>query len=195
VKDPAAALLREIRACDICAKDLEHGVRPVLQVHPSARILIAAQAPGRKVHESGVPFDDASGDRLRRWLGLARGTFYDPRRVAIVPMGFCYPGKGASGDLPPRRECAPRWREPLLALLPDVRLTVVIGQYAAAYHLPDECHGLTQAVRNWRRYWPDVVPLPHPSPTNNRWLAKHPWFEQELVPPLQRRVAEVLAGD
>lgn len=185
-------LLRELRACRLCADHLEHGPRPVVQVHPSAKILVAAQAPGRKVHATGVPFDDASGERLRRWLGLATEQFYDPRLVAIVPMGFCYPGKGASGDLPPRPECAPRWRAPLLEMLGEVRLTLVIGQYAAAYHLPDERGGLTEAVRNWRRHWPEVVPLPHPSPTNNRWLAKNRWFEAEVVPALQRRVAEVL---
>ena len=186
------ALLREIRACNLCARDLGHGVRPVLQVHPSARILIAAQAPGRRVHESGVPFDDASGDRLRSWMGLERDVFYDARRVAILPMGFCYPGKGPSGDLPPRRECAPRWRAPVLDLLRELRVTLVIGQYAAAYHLPDEREGLTHAVRNWRRYWPDVVPLPHPSPTNNRWLAKNRWFETEVLPVLRERVRDVL---
>ena len=186
-------LLREVRACRLCAEHLEHGPRPVVQLHPAARILIAAQAPGRKVHETGVPFDDASGDRLRRWLGLAPAQFYDPRQVAIVPMGFCYPGKGASGDRPPRPECAPRWRAPLLDVLKEVRLTLVIGQYAAAYHLPGERGGLTEAVRNWRRYWPELVPLPHPSPTNNRWLAKNRWFERELVPALQRRVGQVLA--
>ena len=188
------ALLREVRACNLCARDLQHGVRPVLQVHPAARILIAAQAPGRKVHESGVPFDDASGDRLRSWLGLEREVFYDARRVAIVPMGFCYPGKGDSGDLPPRRECAPRWRAPLLELLREVRLTLVIGQYAAAYHLPDERGALTEAVRDWRKYWPEVMPLPHPSPTNNRWLAKNRWFEAEIVPSLRERVREVLVS-
>lgn len=186
------SLLAEVRACTLCAGHLPLGPRPVLQLHPAARVLIAAQAPGRKVHETGVPFNDASGDRLRSWLGLTREQFYDPELIAIVPMGFCYPGKGKSGDLPPRPECAPRWRAPVLQALKQLRLTLVIGQYAAAYHLPDERSGLTQAVENWRRYWPDLVPLPHPSPTNNGWLARNKWFERELVPAVRARVAEVL---
>lgn len=186
------SLLAEVRACTLCAGHLPHGPRPVFQLHPAARILIAAQAPGRKVHETGLPFNDASGDRLRRWLGLTREQFYDSQLVAILPMGLCYPGKGKSGDLPPRRECAPRWRSPLLQALRHLRLTLVIGQYAAAYHLPQERSGLTQAIKGWRKYWPEVVPLPHPSPTNNGWLAGNPWFESELVPLLRARVAEVL---
>lgn len=190
---PAVApLLAEVRACTLCAEHLPLGPRPVLQLHPAARILIAAQAPGRKVHETGLPFNDASGDRLRGWLGLTREQFYAPELVAILPMGFCYPGKGRSGDLPPRPECAPRWRAPLLRALKQLRLTLVIGQYAAAYHLPQERSGLTQAVENWRRYWPEVVPLPHPSPRNNGWLARNRWFEQDLVPAIRAQVTEVL---
>lgn len=186
------ALLTEVRSCVACADHLPLGPRPVFQVHPAARILIAAQAPGRAVHETGVPFNDASGDRLRRWLGVSREQFYTPKLFAIVPMGLCYPGRGSSGDLPPRPECAPRWRAPLLQTLERLHCTLVIGQYAARYHLPEERVGLTQAVRHWRRYWPAVVPLPHPSPTNNGWLARNPWFEQELVPLLRSRVAEIL---
>jgi uracil-DNA glycosylase len=187
-----ASLLAEVRACTLCAEHLPLGPRPVLQLHPAARILIAAQAPGRKVHETGLPFNDASGDRLRHWLGLTREQFYDPELIAILPMGLCYPGKGKSGDLPPRPECAPRWRAPLLQTLTQLRLTLVIGQYAMAYHLPEERSGLTQAVENWRRYWPAVVPLPHPSPTNNGWLARNRWFERELVPAVRVRVSEAL---
>ncbi|WP_140634693.1 uracil-DNA glycosylase family protein [Methylibium rhizosphaerae] len=190
----AAALLAQVRSCELCAAELQMGPRPVLQLHPAARILVAAQAPGRKVHETGIPFNDASGERLRSWLGVTREQFYDPRLFAIVPMGLCYPGKGASGDLPPRPECAAHWRAPLLRLLRRLQLTLVIGQYAGAYHLPDERDGVTAAVRNWRRYWPAVVPLPHPSPTNNRWLARNRWFEQELVPHLRERVAQVIRG-
>lgn len=190
----AAALLAQVRSCELCAAELPMGPRPVLQLHPAARILVAAQAPGRKVHETGIPFHDASGERLRSWLGVTREQFYDPRLFAIVPMGLCYPGKGASGDLPPRPECAAHWRAPLLRLLRRLQLTLVIGQYAGAYHLPDERDGVTAAVRNWRRYWPAVVPLPHPSPTNNRWLARNRWFEQELVPHLRERVAQVIRG-
>jgi len=189
-----AAFLREIRGCTLCSKHLPLGPRPVLQFDPSARILIAGQAPGRKVHETGVPFDDASGERLRSWLGLSCGVFYDPKRVAILPMGFCYPGTGRSGDLPPRLECAPAWRAGLLARLNKLQLTVVIGQYAQAYHLTGKAASLTEIVRDWRAYWPNIVPLPHPSPRNNIWLARNLWFEQELIPELRRRVAQVLEG-
>lgn len=195
-RDPRAwrSLLAEVRACEHCAAHLPLGPRPVLQLHPRARILVASQAPGRKVHETGVPFDDASGERLRAWLGVTREQFYDPTLFAIVPMGLCYPGTGASGDRPPRPECAPRWREPLLHVLGGLQLTLVIGRYAADYHLPHERDGLTAAIRHWRRYWPSIVPLPHPSPANNRWLAANRWFERDLVPRLQRRVAAVLAA-
>ena len=187
------ALLAEVRACTICAAHLPLGPRPVLQIAPSARLLIAGQAPGRKVHESGVPFDDASGERLRDWLGITREVFYDPRQVAIVPMGFCYPGTGRSGDLPPRQECAPAWRAPLLSALKRLRLTLVVGQYAQAYHLPGDDAPLTARVQGWRQQWPEVVPLPHPSPRNNLWLKRNPWFEAELVPALRARVQQVLA--
>nr|WP_298827410.1 uracil-DNA glycosylase family protein [uncultured Piscinibacter sp.] len=194
VVSSVASLLSEVRACTLCAGHLPHGPRPVLQLHPSARILIAAQAPGRKVHETGIPFNDASGDRLRRWLGVTREEFYDPRRFAILPMGLCYPGKGKSADLPPRAECAPRWRAPLLQSLGTLELSLVIGQYALAYHLPGERASLTKAVQDWRTHWPTLVPLPHPSPTNNRWFAHNRWFEFGFVPLLQARVAEALHG-
>lgn len=189
---PLALLLAEIHACTICAAHLPLGPRPLLQVHPAARLLIVGQAPGRKVHASGVPFDDASGDRLRSWMGISRETFYDPTRVALVPMGFCYPGTGRAGDLPPRPECAPAWREPLLAHLGQVALTLVIGQYAQAYHLRPGARSVTEAVQVWRAHLPHVVPLPHPSPRNNRWLQRNPWFEAALLPVLRARVAEVL---
>ena len=188
------ALLAEVRRCRICADRLPLGPRPVLQLHPAARILVASQAPGRKVHETGVPFSDASGERLRGWPGLTRDEFYNPRLVAIVPMGLCYPGRGTSGDLPPRPECAPKWRAPLLASLGRLELTLAIGQYAIAWHLPDERGTLTQVVRGWREFWPQVVPLPHPSPRNNGWLAQNSWFERELVPQLRQRVAQILRG-
>lgn len=189
------ALMRDVRACTLCAAHLPLGPRPVLQAHPGARILIAGQAPGRKVHASGVPFDDASGDRLRDWMGVTREVFYDPEQVAILPMGFCYPGTGPSGDLPPRPECAPAWREKLLQHLSQVRLTLVIGQYAQAWHLPGAGSSVTAVVDAWRQHWPGVVPLPHPSPRNNVWLRRHPWFEAELLPRLRERVASVLAGE
>lgn len=187
------SLLAEVRACKLCAEQLPLGPRPIVQVHPLARILIAGQAPGRKVHETGMPFNDASGDRLRSWLGISREVFYDATQVAIVPMGFCFPGTGKSGDLPPRPECAPAWRAALLAHLKNLELTLVIGQYAQAYHLPGEVASVTEAVRAWRKDWPQTVPLPHPSPRNNLWLKRNPWFEEELVPALRKRVSEVLA--
>ena len=192
VMSTVVALLRDVRACTLCAKHLPHGPRPVLQLHPQARVLIAGQAPGRKVHASGIPFDDASGDRLRDWLGVSREVFYDAHRMAILPMGFCYPGTGASGDLAPRAECAAAWRSPLLALLKNLQLTVAIGQYALDYHLADAAGTLTDKVRAWRDHWPALIPLPHPSPRNNLWLKRNPWFEQELVPVLRERVAAVL---
>lgn len=188
-----ASLITEVRACTTCAQHLTHGVRPVLQIHPEARLLIAGQAPGRKVHESGTPFDDASGERLRAWMGVTRDEFYNPKLVAILPMGFCYPGTGNSGDLPPRPECAPAWREPLLAHLPHLQFTLVIGQYAQAWHLDEAKSSLTQKVRAWRKYWPAMVPLPHPSPRNNIWLRRNPWFEEDLLPSLRQRIGTVLS--
>ena len=187
-------LVADVRACTICSAVLPLGPRPVLQVDRAARVLIAGQAPGRKVHGSGVPFDDPSGDRLRDWLGLTPAEFYDPALVAILPMGFCYPGSGGSGDLPPRPECAPAWRERLLAGLTNVQLTVVIGQYAQAWHLPNAPKSVTETVAAWEQSWPEVVPLPHPSPRNNMWLRRNPWFATDLLPVLRHRVAEIRAG-
>lgn len=183
-----ATLLDEIGQCRLCAADLPRGPRPVLQCSPDAVILIAGQAPGRKVHASGIPFDDASGDRLRHWMGIERELFYDPSRIAILPMGFCYPGSARSGDLPPRPECAATWRARLLARLPRLRLTLVLGQYAQGWHFEDSAVSLTGRVQAWRAHWPHKIPLPHPSPRNNRWLKQNPWFESDLVPQLQARV-------
>jgi uracil-DNA glycosylase len=187
-----ASLLSEVRACTLCEADLPLGPRPVLQLHPKARILIAGQAPGRKVHDSGVPFDDPSGNRLREWLDVSREVFYDPKQIAILPMGFCFPGSGKSGDLPPRPECAPAWREQLLGKLPQLEITLVLGQYAQAYHFGDASSSVTDLVKSWRGHWPHIVPLPHPSPRNNIWLRRNPWFEAELIPSLRKRVSEVL---
>lgn len=187
-----AELITEVRGCTICRAHLPHGVRPVLQIDPRARVLIAAQAPGRKVHASGVPFDDASGERLREWMGVTSAVFYDARQIAILPMGFCYPGAGETGDLPPRPECAPAWRAPLLAHLRHVAVTLVVGRYAQAYHMDARPSTLTETVRNWKFVWPTIVPLPRPSPRNNIWLARNPWFESELVPRLRRRIAQAL---
>lgn len=190
-------LIEQVHACTLCAEHLEHGVRPVVQLHESAKILIAGQAPGRKVHESGVPFDDASGDRLRDWMGIDKTTFYDETQIAILPMGFCYPGshkgKGKSGDLAPRAECALTWREAILSKLDHIELTLVIGQYAQAYHLGKRLN-VTESVRAWQDYWPEQVPLPHPSPRNNIWMAKNPWFSQTLLPELKSEVARILGS-
>ncbi|MBK9572616.1 MAG: uracil-DNA glycosylase family protein [Rhodoferax sp.] len=182
-------LLAEVRACRLCASSLPLGPRPVLVAHAAARILVVGQAPGTKVHLSGRPFDDASGDRLRLWMGLDRLAFYDPTLVAFLPMGFCYPGRGPSGDLPPRPECAASWRAKLLAQLPRIELMLLVGQYAQAWHLGVQRKAtLTETVRTWHDYGPLKVPLPHPSPRNNIWLARNPWFEQDVVPMVRERV-------
>lgn len=192
MKDSLPSLLKNVRACTLCKGFLPHGVRPVLQVHSNARILIAGQAPGRKVHESGVPFDDASGKRLREWLGISSEIFYNPEQVAILPMGFCFPGTGKSGDLPPRPECEPAWRQRLLEKLPAIEVTIVLGQYAQRSHFPGSKQSLTELVKDWQLYWPTKVPLPHPSPRNNLWLKRNPWFELELLPELQKKVSTLI---
>jgi uracil-DNA glycosylase len=186
-------LLSEVRACTLCEKELKDGVRPILQAHSQSRILIAGQAPGAKVHASGIPFDDASGDRLRQWMGVDQGTFYDATQIAILPMAFCYPGKGKSGDLPPPPLCAETWRKRLLDALPAIQLTLVIGQYAQAWHLPHQSATLTETVKNWKAYSNDIIPLPHPSPRNNIWLSKNRWFETQLLPVIRQRVKQALA--
>jgi uracil-DNA glycosylase len=186
---PLSRLLQEVRACTICAPHLSVPPSPVLQAAAGARILIAGQAPGRRVAASGVPFDDASGDRLRAWMGIDKSLFYKPDFIAILPMGFCYPGQGRSGDLPPRPECATTWRARLLEKLPSIRLTLVIGVYAQAWHLnPGTSATLTAVVRSWREHGAQVLPLPHPSPRNNGWLQRNPWFEAEVLPELKARV-------
>ncbi len=185
-------LIASVRACVLCKNQLEFGTRPVLQAHPKAKVLIAGQAPGAKVHASGIPFDDASGDRLREWMGIDKQIFYDATRIAILPMGFCYPGKGKSGDLPPLPICAETWREKLLASLPAIRLTLVIGKYAQAWHLANSQLNLTQTVKLWQSYGNHIVPLPHPSPRNNIWLKKNPWFKSDLLPVLKQRVSKAL---
>ena len=185
-------LLMQARACRICEAHLPLGPRPVLQMTPQARILIIGQAPGLKVHQTGIPWNDASGDTLRRWLELSREQFYDPQLLAIMPMGFCYPGKGKSGDLPPRPECAPAWHQQLLDVLPNIELTLLIGQYAQRYYLGKRYNTLTETVRHWREFAPKVLPLPHPSPRNRYWLTKNPWFESEELPALRQRVHQVL---
>lgn len=187
--DTLDTLLARIDRCRLCASSMPHTPRPVLRAHADARLLVAGQAPGRKVHESGVPWDDASGRRLREWMGIDSDTFYDASRVAIVPMGFCYPGKAGSGDAPPRPECRATWHPQLLPLLPNVELTLLIGQYAQAHFLGRRRKGsLTATMRAWREYLPRHLPLPHPSPRNVAWFKANPWFEGEVLPTLRERV-------
>ncbi|TDR82760.1 uracil-DNA glycosylase family protein [Paludibacterium purpuratum] len=191
--DPLPSLLDEIALCRLCAEVLPHPPRPVVIADRRARILIAGQAPGRKVHESGIPWNDASGRRLREWLDVTPGQFYDPALFAIVPMGFCYPGKGRAGDLPPRPECRRTWHPRLLPALANIQLTLVIGQYARDYHLPQHrSETLSETVATWRTMAPAVFPLPHPSPRNQRWLAQHPWFAADLLPALRAEVRRIL---
>jgi uracil-DNA glycosylase len=187
------ALLREIRACRLCEVQLPLGPKPVLRAAHGARLLVVGQAPGARVHASGIPWDDASGKRLREWLGVEADTFYDATRVAIVPMGFCYPGKAGSGDAPPRPECRTTWHPRLLPLLPGIDLTLLIGQYAQAHFLgAARKASLTDTVRAWREYLPAYVPLPHPSPRNVAWFKANSWFEEEVLPELRERVRTLL---
>ena len=189
-----AALLAEVRACRHCAESLPLGPRPVLQAGRGARLLIVSQAPGTKVHETGLPFNDPSGDRLRDWLQVDRETFYDPGKLALVPMGFCYPGRDdRGGDKPPRPECAPLWQAPIRAELPKIELTLLVGLYAQRFYLgPRRGRSLTETVRAWQDYLPAFLPLPHPSWRNTAWLKKNPWFEAELLPVLRRKVRALL---
>jgi uracil-DNA glycosylase len=195
-KENLAEILAEIRACRLCEAHLSHGPRPVLHVGRNAPILIASQAPGLRVHQSGQSFNDASGDRLRAWLGVTRDTFYDENHIALAAMAFCFPGYDAhGGDLPPRRECAKNWRSRLFGARPDFKLTLLVGSYAQAWHLGDAAKdNMTDTVRAWREYAPRYIPLPHPSWRNNGWLKKNPWFEDELVPYLRRRVRHLLSS-
>jgi uracil-DNA glycosylase len=188
-------LLEAVRACRACEAHLPFGPRPVLQAGATARILIVGQAPGAKVHASGVPWDDRSGERLRDWMGIDARNFYDERCVAIVPIGYCYPGRGPSGDLPPRRECASLWLDQLLAHMPRIELTLLVGQYAQAHFLRGTGHvSVTGTTRNWRLHAPHVIPLPHPSPRNVAWFKANPWFDNELLPVLRRSVRELVGG-
>lgn len=188
------SLRREIAGCSLCADELPLGPRPVCQIGRGARVLIIGQAPGRKVHASGIPFDDASGRRLRDWMGIDDNTFYDAERIAIVPMGFCFPGSGNGGDRPPRPECAPAWHARVLAAMPAIELTLLLGRWAQQAYLADGSATVTDNVVNWRRHWPDRIALPHPSPRNNRWLVRNPWFEAEVLPAVKQRVTELLTA-
>lgn len=185
-------LLAEVRACQACAHALPLGPRPVLQISSTARVLVASQAPGTKVHASGIPFDDASGERLRDWMGVAPETFYDERAIAILPIGFCYPGRKGGGDAPPRRECALLWRSRLMAEMPQLRLTLLVGTYAQSDALgPGR---MTDRVHNFRDYLPSAFPLPHPSWRSQLWAQANPWFEADVLPELRKEVRRALIG-
>jgi uracil-DNA glycosylase len=187
------SLENDIRNCTICAEYLPLGPKPILQIHPQAKIAIISQAPGRLAHESGIPWDDPSGVRLREWLATDEATFYQPENFAIIPMGFCFPGKGKTGDLPPRKECAPQWHQALLNMMPQLELTLLIGQYAQKYYLSTKRKkNLTETVRQFQEYLPVQLPLPHPSPLNARWRKKNPWFNTEVLPVLRKQVAACL---
>lgn len=184
-------LLSDIQNCTTCKQYLEHGIRPVLQADTNARIVIIGQAPGSKVHQTGIPWDDASGKQLRKWLNVDTETFYNPNKIALIPMGFCYPGKGKTGDLPPRKECAPQWHNLLLSSMKQVKLILLIGQYAQNYYLGERMKtNLTETVSAFEEYLPKYLPLPHPSPRNRFWLKKNPWFEEHIIPYIQKVVFE-----
>lgn len=196
MSDIFTRLINDVRQCTLCQESLPHGVNPVIQMSPFSKIIIAGQAPGLKVHQSGIPFDDKSGERLRLWLGVDADTFYNDKIFAILPMAFCYPGKGKSGDLAPQPECAKTWREKILKQLKQVELIIAIGGYAQQWHLPERKEKtLTETVKNWQNYYhnttPAIIPIPHPSPRNNIWLKKNPWFESDVVPSLQAQVQKV----
>lgn len=184
-------LLKEVRACRVCDELLPLGANPIVRAKDSAKILVIGQAPGTRVHATGIPWNDPSGDRLREWMALSREDFYDESRIAIMPMGFCYPGRGKSGDLPPRQECAELWHDRVLGALPNVELTLLIGSYAQSHYLAGSYPSLALRTQDWRTFAPKALPLVHPSPRNRRWLKNNPWFEAEVVPYLRRRVAEL----
>ena len=192
--DPLAALLFEVRACRVCEAHLPLGPRPMLRAEAAARLMIVGQAPGTRVHETGIPWNDPSGDRLRDWLAVDRDLFYDASRIAIIPMGFCYPGRNKhGGDRPPRPECAPLWHERLRAQLPGIALTLLVGRYAQAYYLADRAGAtVAETVRAWRDHLPQFLPLPHPSWRTRAWAKRNPWFEAEVIPALRAEVRRLL---
>ncbi len=185
-------LLCKIRDCKVCAEHLPLGPNPIIEATINSKIVLISQAPGRVVHESGIAWKDQSGKKLREWLGVDEDTFYDPDNFAILPMGFCYPGKAKTGDLPPRKECAPLWHEEVWQEMENVKLKIIIGSYAASYYLGKQTK-LTEKVQNYKEYHPEFWPLPHPSPVNRFWRMKNPWFEEQVVPELQEKIAEILS--
>lgn len=186
-------LLNQISQCTICEKHLLLGPRPIVSAHPNAKIIIIGQAPGTSVHKTGIPWDDPSGKQLREWLGVTDKVFYDETKIALMPMGFCYPGRGKTGDLPPRPECAPQWHNLLLEQMPNIELVILIGMYAQKYYLKDKAKKtLTETVASYKDYLPKYLPLPHPSPRNRFWLTKNPWFDVEVLPELQNRVEKLI---
>jgi uracil-DNA glycosylase len=195
--EPLAELVRRVQACTVCAAHLPYPPRPIFRASPTARLLIVGQAPGRRVHETGIPWNDPSGDLLRLWLGMTRDDFYDDSRIAIIPSGLCYPGTVRGADLPPRPECAPLWHPPFREAMPRIRLTLLIGAYAQAYYLGNRRgRTLADTVKAWRDFAPEFFPLPHPSPRNRLWLKRNPWFGSEVLPALRERVGEALmTGD
>ncbi len=186
-------LKAEISACTVCSAYLPKGPRPVVQISATARLLIIGQAPGTKVHETGIPWNDASGNRLREWTGLSQSEFYDSAKIALMPMGFCYPGTGLNGDLPPRPECAPFWHEKILRLTPDIGLTLLVGSYAQARYIPTKPkQSLTENVRNFNRFGKSLFPLPHPSWRSSGWMQRNPWFEADVLPELVKAVQKII---
>ncbi|PZX50613.1 uracil-DNA glycosylase family protein [Algoriphagus chordae] len=186
-------LIREAKSCRLCESHLPLGPNPVFSIHPQSKILLIGQAPGTKVHKTGIPWNDPSGDELRRWLDVDKAQFYDPKLFGIMPMGFCYPGRGKGGDLPPRPECAPTWHQEMRDHMPEVKLTILIGQYALKYYLgKDKKKTLTETVKNYETYLPEFLPLVHPSPRNLMWRRRNPWFEEEVVPSLRERVHDLI---
>lgn len=186
-------IINEVRTCTLCSSHLPLPPKPIVQLHSKAKILIAGQAPGIKAHNSGIPFDDFSGKRLREWLGIDEKLFYNSEQIAILPMSFCYPGSGKSGDLAPRPECASHWRKHLLEQLPNIQLTLLVGQYAQCWHLMDNRKAnLTETVKAWQEYLPTSFPLPHPSPRNNRWFKNNPWFANKTLPALKKEVNKII---
>ena len=187
------SILREVRNCKLCEAHLPLGANPVLSINSQSKILIIGQAPGTKVHATGIPWNDPSGDELRRWLDVDKNAFYDPDIFGIMPMGFCYPGRGRGGDLPPRKECAPTWHSMLSSQMPNLKLILLIGAFAQSYYLGERRkNNLTETVKNFKEYLPNYFPLVHPSPRNRLWMRKNPWFETEVLPELRDRVLTLI---